>query len=1034
MTTFIEPRLLYFQQEVARCIKDPAVVSHLAAESVITAEDSSRIKKLYIDSDTFKATEEMINCLLKSRARGKWASFLYALEQSEYHYLKTLLESAGRPYESVERAREIIRIFTPLLEKEINGKDIVSELYSKKVINQTDQELILATYQTKGDTYATIVLLERMQCRLAPDEWFYIFLNVLTEKGYKHVVEKIEPEFLQNPDQYRPVADFVEAEETMDDLAAPDSTAGPVSPELIGTETDSKTKISDSEELNELNLDKVNRNNTFREKEKTLGERAQPDGSESTESICQSENLKEFNIKPDISKSLTIDEVAPNKANVATCGTSCTNIDDACSELDDTDTENDDIDSETTCGSLKLRDYQVELAEKHAVPGRNTIICADTGTGKTCVAMYIIDKHLQTTTDGVRKVAFMARTGALIKQQADSLRRYLDSKYMIKLVTSDTDESKMLGIYLDGYDIICFTPQILVNNLDNKNIESISVFSLLILDECHHTRKDEPYNKLMRRYLLQKNEPSTDDRRLPQIVGLTASIGVGKAKGEVEALDHIMHVCACLDVRNLSTVEDSLEELKEYTNIPTEENIPMVKRDNDPNKAILLSAMTETESIIQEKSSMQPKLVKLAYNQPADRELQSYGTWANDMMTTAQSIFNSRSARDVASCAKYLQIYSAALEVNNLLRTEDIALYLAEKHQQEDENHDELTETEKTLFRDLRDVQRRLRREKNENPNVHIMSSILRKHFAGVDKDSRAMVFVQARATCKALASLLNQEFSDIDIRASPLFGKENRGSDMGMTESAQTDIINKFRDGHFKVIVATSVGTEGIDVPDCDITLNYNYTGNEITKIQMKGRSRKKGAKAVTLGNDKLLEREKKNVYRASLMTKAIKRFKEQSYDTICRKVLTFQREELRKYKNQVEVMNIKRSRQSSDHEYKVLCRDCSAYLCNTSDIRKCGSSFMVADENFQDKIRKRLHDSPSKFGTIQKQYKMKCNGCPLDLGIIGIKDGLECCILNIKALKFCSSVDGGITTYKKWIDMPYRILETTYEELPTE
>lgn len=51
-----------------------------------------------------------------------------------------------------------------------------------------------------------------------------------------------------------------------------------------------------------------------------------------------------------------------------------------------------------------------------------------------------------------------------------------------------------------------------------------------------------------------------------------------------------------------------------------------------------------------------------------------------------------------------------------------------------------------------------------------------------------------------------------------------------------QTEIVEKFKEGIFKVLVCTSVGTEGIDVPDCNIVINYNYSADEITKIQMRG------------------------------------------------------------------------------------------------------------------------------------------------------------------------------------------------------
>lgn len=49
---------------------------------------------------------------------------------------------------------------------------------------------------------------------------------------------------------------------------------------------------------------------------------------------------------------------------------------------------------------LKLRNYQLELAEK-AVQGDNTIICAETGSGKTWVALYIVKKHLEGHKNGM---------------------------------------------------------------------------------------------------------------------------------------------------------------------------------------------------------------------------------------------------------------------------------------------------------------------------------------------------------------------------------------------------------------------------------------------------------------------------------------------------------------------------------------------------------------------------------------------------------------------------------------------------------
>ncbi|KAH3708151.1 hypothetical protein DPMN_067590 [Dreissena polymorpha] len=46
--------------------------------------------------------------------------------------------------------------------------------------------------------------------------------------------------------------------------------------------------------------------------------------------------------------------------------------------------------------------------------------------------------------------------------------------------------------------------------------------------------------------------------------------------------------------------------------------------------------------------------------------------------------------------------------------------------------------------------------------------------------DSRAIVFVKARATCQALAAFLDKDLQAFGIRARPLFGKQSKGADEG--------------------------------------------------------------------------------------------------------------------------------------------------------------------------------------------------------------------------------------------------------------
>lgn len=88
-------------------------------------------------------------------------------------------------------------------------------------------------------------------------------------------------------------------------------------------------------------------------------------------------------------------------------------------------------------------------------------------------------------------------------------------RYKVAGVSGATSEIVSVEEIVENYDIIILTPQILVNSLRKGTVPSLSVFTLMIFDECHNTGKHHPYNMIMFNYLDQKLGGSSDP--LPQV-------------------------------------------------------------------------------------------------------------------------------------------------------------------------------------------------------------------------------------------------------------------------------------------------------------------------------------------------------------------------------------------------------------------------------------------------------------------------------------------------------------------------------------
>ncbi|KAI1505214.1 RNase3 domain-containing protein [Biscogniauxia marginata] len=457
------------------------------------------------------------------------------------------------------------------------------------------------------------------------------------------------------------------------------------------------------------------------------------------------------------------------------------------------------------------REYQIELFER--AKQKNTIAVLDTGTGKTLIAAlllrYTIEQELEDRKAGKppRISFFLVDKVALVFQQYEVLKANLD--FPVERLYGDGTESTLSREFWckqfeDRMVIVC-TAAILHMCLHYSFIKMEQI-SLLIFDEAHHAKKNHPYARIIKDFYVALE---TADERRPRILGMTAS--------PVDAKTDIMRAAAQLEGllhSEIATVADPAIFQKSSINRPVEEIIEYIKA-KEPFETALWK-----------------KLYKLVGHNEAFRKLFTYakecttelGRWSADRVW--QLGLTHEEAQKIGAKTERAFIRSGTIRPISVLDAERSAVQEA---YQTVVNH---------TFPELK------------NTNFYISNKIsslitIIKTCFNPETD-KCIVFVEQRFTVRLLTDLFQNSGLGLPyIRPGMLIGTNNNDSgDLGMSIKEQVLTVHKFRQGDLNCIFATSVGEEGIDIPDCNIIVRFDLCKTMIQFIQSRGRARRRNSK----------------------------------------------------------------------------------------------------------------------------------------------------------------------------------------------
>uniref|UniRef100_A0A9J8BVK0 RNA helicase n=1 Tax=Cyprinus carpio carpio TaxID=630221 RepID=A0A9J8BVK0_CYPCA len=572
---------------------------------------------------------------------------------------------------------------------------------------------------------------------------------------------------------------------------------------------------------------------------------------------------------------------------------------------------------------MEYSPYQEEVVQA-ALRGENSIIWLPTGGGKTRTAVYITKKHLETTANA--KVAVLVNKVHLVDQHfAKEFRPYLGSTYKIAAISGDSNEKDLFGCLVKASDLVICTAQILENALINmeeeKHVE-LTDFTLLVIDECHHTQKESVYNKIMGRYVEKKVRK---EGNLPQILGLTASPGTGGNKQLDKAVEHVLQICANLDSVIVST--------KEFT--------PVLQKSH---QYMYMFVCVQQDPFGDHLKAMM--LMIHEYMPPTvSRSLREMGTqeYEADVVELEKEGVKKEN-RLIAQCALHLRQYNDALLINDTVRMVDAFRGL-----------DEFYNSRKTKLLDGTDIflqglfdenrvelKQLASNDRYENPKLAQLQCTLQEEFN--DENSRAVLFSKTRRGTHCLFDWVNSnpELQRVNIRAGILTGAGTGANHM--TQNEQKETIKHFRTGILNLLISTSVAEEGLDIPECNLVVRYGLLTNEIAQQQASGRARAMNSvySVVAEEGGREMRRELTNEYLESLTAKAIDQVQQMSPSEFRRKISKLQKIAVMT-RIQAERKKDERKQRYSPSQVQFQCRECFLLVCSGEDLRKIENAHHV-------------------------------------------------------------------------------------------
>ncbi|MBI2545605.1 DEAD/DEAH box helicase [Candidatus Woesearchaeota archaeon] len=457
-----------------------------------------------------------------------------------------------------------------------------------------------------------------------------------------------------------------------------------------------------------------------------------------------------------------------------------------------------------------IKDFQPRLYQETILgtcAEKNTLVVLPTGMGKTNIFLMLAADRLKRFPNS--KILLLGPTKPLIDQYYAVFLRHFDIlPEAMAVFTGNVAPEKREQLWKKA-QIIFSTPQGLENDIISRKI-SLEDVALLGFDEAHRAVGEYAYGFIAKQYMKVA--------RYPRIVALTASPG--------SDLEKITEVCKGLFIEDIEVRTYDDPDVKPYIQ---DIDVQWVKVEFPE---AFKGVQKNLKECLQAKISQLKHFGYIKYNvmnagkkdilelQAALRKEFIKGNKDFNLLKSLSLLAEVVKAQHALELLETQGIQSVYRYMDRLFAESARSKVKAVKNLAKDINFKSAFILAKALYE-----------ENVEHPKLTELKKIVAEEAA---QERKLIVFTQYRDSGSQIVAELNK----IEGAKAKLFVGQMKKNETGMSQKEQRRILDEFRADDFNILVCTSIGEEGLDIPSVDLVIFFEPIPSAIRTIQRRGRT----------------------------------------------------------------------------------------------------------------------------------------------------------------------------------------------------